>query len=353
MPLRDAPPWVPPLLAVLGLGLAWVLADVLLLVFAALLLSLILRGLAGPLSSRLPLSDRVALVLVVAALAIALGAALLLFGSEVRTQLADLGERLPRAWDEVREHLSKSRLGTQALGWLDRSLSGNGGGDIAGTLGRLVSLIGSMATGLILVVAGGIYFAAQPGVYWRGAIGMLPPQWRSDAKDALTSVGGSLRRWLLAQLAAMVIVGVLAGTACALLGLPGALALGLFAALCEFVPVLGSVIAALPALLLALTQGWELTLWVALAYFGIQQLEGNVISPLLIHRTVSVPPAVTLFAILGFGVMFGVMGVLLAAPLAVAVHVLVTEFWARRLPPPVPTTPARSPEDQARSTRAA
>lgn len=334
--LDRLPGWIPPALALLAALLVWQLADVLMLVFAALLLALILRALAEPLSTRLPLSDRVALVIVVGVLLAAALGMLALFGTEVRAQLVDLGERLPAAWDDLRTHLSRTRLGAALLDWIAQSRSG---GNVAGALGSAMSITATMMTSLLLVLAGAIYFAAQPDVYWRGAIGMLPPAWRTPAKDVLTCVGRSLRRWLLAQGAAMLLVGTLVGVGSALLGLPSALALGLLAGVAEFVPVVGAVIAALPAILLALAQGWDVALWAALMFFAIQQLEGNVISPLLIRSSVSVPPAVTLFAILGFGALFGVMGVLLAAPLAVTVHVLVTEFWARRLPPPAAGIP--------------
>lgn len=351
-PLRRAASWVAPLALVIAVLLAWRLANVLLLVFAALLLALILRALAEPLARRLPMSDRVALVLVVLSVAASVASALALFGTEVRSQMAELGERLPQAWDEFSERLGSTRLGSQLRDRIYQSFdAGNGGGDIASLMARGMALVAATLTDLVLVIVGAIYFAAQPDVYWRGAIGMLPPRWRTGAKEMLTCVGRSLRRWLLAQLAAMVLVGLLVGTGCALIGLPSAAALGLLAALAEFVPVVGPAVAAIPALLLAMTLGWETVVWTAALYLLIQQLEGNLISPIVIRSSVAVPPAVTLFAILAFGVLFGVMGVLLAAPLAVTVHVLVTEFWARRLPPPAaaktepaPAAPARPHE---------
>lgn len=347
-PLRNAAPWVAPLLWLLAAALAWYLSRVLLLVFAALLLALILRGLAAPVARQLPMSDRVALVVIVLTLLAAGASALALFGSEVRSQMADLGERLPQAWDEFSERLGSTRLGVQVRERIYQSLDGGpSGSDVASLVGRIMATLAATLTDLILVLVGAVYFAAQPDVYWRGAIGMLPPAWRTGAKDVLTCVGRTLRRWLLAQLGAMVLVGTLVGVGCALLGLPSALALGLLAGLTEFVPVVGPVIAAVPALLLAMTVSWEITLWTALLYLGVQQLEGNVISPLVIRSSVAVPPAVTLFAILAFGALFGLMGVLLAAPLAVMVHVLVTEFWARRLPPPVPAAALPTESDRA------
>lgn len=115
-----------------------------------------------------------------------------------------------------------------------------------------------------------------------------------------------------------------------LLGLPAYLALGLLAGLAEFVPVVGSILAAAPALLLALTEGGiDLALWTLLLYVAVQQLQGNLIAPLVTRRMVSLPPAVTLVAIVAFGLVFGPLGVLFAAPLAVVAFVAVKRLWVR------------------------
>jgi predicted PurR-regulated permease PerM len=111
------------------------------------------------------------------------------------------------------------------------------------------------------------------------------------------------------------------------IGVPSALALGIIAGLTNFVPLLGPILGAVPAVLLALTVDPITALWTVAAVLVIQQLEGNVILPLVMRRAVAVPPVVTLFALVIFGVMFKWLGILLAVPLAVATMVLVQKLW--------------------------
>src|SRR5690606_20797257 len=128
--------------------------------------------------------------------------------------------------------------------------------------------------------------------------------------------------WLLGTLASMVTVGVLTGGALMLLGLPAAAALGIIAALLEFIPILGPGIAAFPALLVAIAHGgWSEALYVGLIYLAIQQIEGNLIYPLFLRRAVALPPALTVLAVVGAGLLFGLLGLFLATPLLVVLLV--------------------------------
>jgi predicted PurR-regulated permease PerM len=123
----------------------------------------------------------------------------------------------------------------------------------------------------------------------------------------------------------MILVGVLSGVGLSIIGIPSALALGLFTGLAEFVPMIGPVVSAVPALLLAFTVGYEEAAWTLALFVVVQQLEGNVISPLLQQEMVSIPPAVSLFAVVAFGTLLGPLGVLLATPLTVVVFAV----WRR------------------------
>jgi predicted PurR-regulated permease PerM len=143
------------------------------------------------------------------------------------------------------------------------------------------------------------------------------------------TLGSALRLWLVGQLFAMALVGILAGLGLWLLGIPSALALGLIAGLLEFVPVVGPIAAAVPAVLLAMLVGWEESLMVAGLYFAIQQVEGYVITPLVQQRAVDLPPALTLFSLIALGTVFGVPGVLLAAPMTVAIYVALKTLYLR------------------------
>lgn len=186
------------------------------------------------------------------------------------------------------------------------------------------------ATGLILIVIGGVFLAADPGLYRRGAVMLLPKRHHARIDDALLTCGGALRLWLVAELIAMAIVGVLAGLGTWAIGLPAPLALGLFAGLTEFVPVVGPILGAVPALLLALTQGSSAVLWTLLLFLAIQQLESNVITPLLQRRMVTIPPALLLFVVLALWLLFGALGVIFGAPLTVVGYVLVKKLYVRQ-----------------------
>lgn len=111
--------------------------------------------------------------------------------------------------------------------------------------------------------------------------------------------------------------------------MPSALALGFLAGLSEFVPIVGPVLGAVPALLLALSEGGNTVFWVLGLYLAVQQIESNLIMPLVQRETVDLPPVLTLFAILALGVLFGPLGVLLGTPLTVVIHVAVMQLYVR------------------------
>jgi predicted PurR-regulated permease PerM len=123
----------------------------------------------------------------------------------------------------------------------------------------------------------------------------------------------------------MMLVFVLTGLGLWAIGLPAALALALLAGLAEFVPLVGPIVATIPALLIALSVGLETALWTLLLYIAIQQVESNVLIPLVQRRVVELPPVVTLFAVVAL--LFGLLGVLFATPLAVVVLVAVKKLW--------------------------
>jgi predicted PurR-regulated permease PerM len=158
---------------------------------------------------------------------------------------------------------------------------------------------------------------------------LFPKPRHAEVEASLRAVGEALRLWLVSQLIAMTCVGVLASLALWWLGLPSPFALGLIAGLADFVPLIGPFIGALPAVVIAVTNGVETALWTMLAFVVIQQLENNVIFPLVAKRVVAVPPALALFAILAAGVLFGPLGLVFGFPLAVTAYVLVTKLYVR------------------------
>ena len=145
----------------------------------------------------------------------------------------------------------------------------------------------------------------------------------------IDGVGEALRLWLLGQLIEMVLIGALVTFAVWLIGVPSSLALGLIAGIGEFIPYLGPILAAIPAILVALTKSPELTLWTVVAYLIIHQIEGQIIAPLVQNRMVSIPPAVMLLGIAGLTYLFGTVAIIFAAPMAVVIFAAVNLLYVR------------------------
>ena len=320
-------------LALIALSLMlWSVREAVLLAFAGVLVAVLLLALARPLEQRFGLSRTWSLVAVGLGLGVLLVLAGLLVGGQVQAQVAGLADQLPQAVRAIEE-----RFGISLPSPGGGQDSGGGGLDpsVLGSLTRQLASIGSAMlsalSALVVAVVGGFFLAADPALYRRGLVKLLPKAQHARAEDALQASGEALKLWLFAQFISMAIVGGLAGLGTWLLGLPSPLALGLFAGLAGFVPLLGSIAGAVPALLLALANGGVmLCLWTALLFVAIQQVESNMITPLVEKRLVSLPPALLLFAVVAVGLLFGLPGVVLAAPITVVAFVLVKKLYVRQ-----------------------
>jgi predicted PurR-regulated permease PerM len=179
---------------------------------------------------------------------------------------------------------------------------------------------------VVLVLFMAVLFAAQPNLYVRGTLRLVPKHKRDRLAEVMHRVGQTLRRWMLGQLGLMLFVGVTSTLGLWLLDVQAALALGLLAGLLTFIPFLGPVIAAVVAVLVSLSDGPLTAAWVALLYIGIQTMEG-LLEPLVQQKTVYLPPVLLLMSQLALGVLVGLVGVVLATPLAAALMVMVQMLY--------------------------
>ena len=308
-------------------GLVWWLRDLLMLVFGAILVAIIFRSLADPLHRRFGMSHAFSLALAIVIMAVFAGIVVVFFGSEIVAQARTLQDTLPVAWADLQERLGATDLGQRVLDWA-KGIAPTDDGVMSGA-GRVVSALGSSLADLILVIMGGIYLASQPLLYRDGLLMLLPKSARKLMGEALGDSGRALREWLGGQVISMVAVGVMATLGLWALDVPAALALGVIAALFDFVPIVGPLVAAVPALLLGLTVDPMTAVYVGVLYLIAQQIEGNIISPLVQQRKVDLPPALLLFALVGIGTMFGIEGIILAAPLTVVMYVMVKLLYVR------------------------
>jgi predicted PurR-regulated permease PerM len=316
--------------------LMWQLRGLLILVFGSILVAVILRIIANPIERRFNIPDGIALLLAVLIVLGFFGVAFWLFGAEVVRQASTLRTAIPEAWQAVLARLEAVGLADSMRQW---SASLTGGRGVVSNLSGVAMSVGSAVFDSILVIVGGIYLAAQPDLYRSGLAKLFPAGGRSHVFQAMDDSWAALRLWLKGRVISMALVGLLTGLGLWLIGIPGALALALIAFILEFVPFVGPIVAAVPAVLLALALDPVKALWTAGLYLLVQQIEGNLIEPLVQQRAVDLPPALLLFSIFAGGLIFGVPGVLFAAPLLVVIYVMVKRLYVREAldtPTPIP-----------------
>jgi predicted PurR-regulated permease PerM len=309
-------------------ALTWALLGVFLLLFGAILAAVILHTIAAPIARLTHLSRSYALALAGILILAVAGGTVWFFQAQVQSQFAGVLAAATTAIPKIGQRIGMPE-------WTREMVQSTGSWLTSGAaLGRATSIgmtfVGAI-TSLVLVLFGGVYLAAEPDLYRMGFVKLLPAGARGPVGDTLDVAGRALKLWFLGQLVAMAVTGSLTGLAMWAIGVPSPLALGLIAAVTEFIPLIGPFIGAAPALLIGFSQGVSTFLWVAGAFLVIQQVESNLIQPLITNRAVSIPPALLLFSVIAFGTLFGLLGIVLAAPLTVCVYVAVAKLYVRRM----------------------
>ncbi|MCB5176310.1 AI-2E family transporter [Microvirga lenta] len=316
-------------LIVLGIVLLtlvlWSLSSVLLLGFGAILVAIIFHSAAEGLVRYLRVPERWSLALAsLLILGLFVGLAIL-FGTQLRSQLTNVIEQLPRALDNFGRAIGVGAVSDDLSNIIDSQSAGGLASRLAGIGG---TILGGLADFLLVIVAG-LYIAASPKTYVDGLVKLFPVKHHERVRGSLHASGEALKLWLLSQLIAMVCVGVLSTLAYWMIGLPYFYALGLIAGLVDFIPFLGPILGALPAVMIAFTLEGNAALWTIVAVLAIQQIEGNIIFPLVARKVVTIPAALALFAIVAGGILFGSFGLIFGFPLAVVTYVLVKKLYVR------------------------
>jgi predicted PurR-regulated permease PerM len=192
-----------------------------------------------------------------------------------------------------------------------------------GVVSSTVAVIG----GVVIVIFLAIYVAADPDTYHDGLMVLFPRPMRRRAGEVLTAVATALRRWLVTQLIAMVMIGVLTTVALLIIGVRAAFPLGVLAGLLEFIPTIGPLLSAVPAIAMGFVDSPEKALIVGAAFFGIQFVENNLLIPILMKEGMDLPPAVTLMGQALLALVFGFLGLLVAVPLVAAVTVVIRMLY--------------------------
>jgi predicted PurR-regulated permease PerM len=285
---------------------------------------MLLRLGAQPLKRWLRLPEILALLLSGIAVLAVVGGAGYLSGTRVADEMQDVIARVSAASASLRVDLQGSEFGDFLLEHMSgTSIS------VTGALSGFLKLSSSFLEAVIIMVISGIYLAAQPHLYREGLIRLFPPRSQTRTAEIFDGIGEALRLWLLGQLFEMVLIGALSTFAVWIIGVPSPLALGLIAAIGEFIPYLGPILAGIPAILVAMTKSPQAALWTFLAYLVIHQIEGQVVTPLIQRHMVLIPPAVMLLGIVTITYLFGLIAIIFAAPMAVVIFAAVNLIYMR------------------------
>ena len=273
----------------------------------------------------------------------------------VEAQSRQFAKAFPTLLDEALALVNQAQsffgLGTQ-IGLNPESFSNVGREVLTGSTVSTAAGVGlTVATALslgVVVLISTIYLVIRPAPWVDGFVSLFPAGWRPRTREVLDAMYQTVQRWFLGQLTAMTFIAVFWAISLSIIGVPFALLIGIFSGLVSFIPYLGATISVVIPILLALISDPFTVVWVILAFIIIQQIEGNILQPIVMSRAVDLHPALVVFAILIMGTLFGLVGVLLAVPLVAALQVLVRELWVQRMDqigtdpsPPTRPTPRR------------
>ena len=325
--------------------LAVYLAQPLMVIFGGIVFAAMIDGGQRLLARVIPFVPRGLRIALVLLGAVAFLVWLVLFaGNQIAAQAAAFPELVrteaQRLSDLARAHgLLSSTIDIPAL-------TGRVAEQLAGGMGQFTRAVGGLLGGFttaFLIVILGIYFAAEPDLYQRGVAWLLPARSRQDWHGTAQVMGRSLRRLLFGRLIGMASEGLATWLLLSAWGVPMAALLGLLTGLLAFLPNIGAPISGSLMILVGFSAGVHSGIYCIVVYALVQLVDGNVVVPMVAKRTADLAPALVLGAQLIFGVLFGLLGLMLADPLVAMVKIAL-ERQARRNLANAPAAP-RSGED--------
>jgi predicted PurR-regulated permease PerM len=340
-------------LVIAGLTMLGIAAGgVLLLLFIAVLLASALEPGIGTIRDRIPLGrGATILVTYLGFFVLVVGMAFIVLPAAIR-QAEDLIAALPPFFDQARAwagDLRPAALGRSITALID---------SVAGilrpppppdpdTVVEVGTVVAEATVALATVLTIVYFWLVEHARLQRYVLAFLPLPRRAGARDAWNEIENRLGLWVRGQLILMGAIGLATGIAYTLLGLPGALLLGLIAALTEAIPIVGPLLGAIPAVLVAATVSPELAVIVALVYIVLQFVEGSVLVPLVMRNTVGLSPLLVLVSLLIGGAVGGLVGAFLAVPVAASIEIVLQRLQARETPVAQDPAAIETPDEAA------
>ncbi|MBO1751946.1 AI-2E family transporter [Actinotalea sp. BY-33] len=321
-------------IAVLVLGLA--VAKVLWVpVIVALLLTVLLNPVVDVLVKRLRFPRGLAAGLTVVGLIAVVGGLLTLAGQQIIQGFADLWDQVQSGFQELLNQLENTPLGIDSaqidelLSELGTQIGDNSGMVVSGAL-SVTTTIGQVLIGMVIALFCLLFFLKDGSLIWAWLLRLLPQDGRQRAYEAsrrgMVTLGSYTRAQILVALADAVGIGIGA----AILGLPLVVPLTVLVFLASFIPFVGAIATGIVAVLVALVdQGVGTAIAMLLIVVGVQQLESNVLQPLLLGHAVSLHPVAVVLAVAAGSLSAGIIGALLAVPAVATINTVVLYLHGR------------------------
>ncbi len=333
----------------IALGIA--AGGVLLLVFVSILLASALAPIVGWLRDRLPLG-RAGTILVVYAgfFALVLTLAFIIVPASLN-QAQRIIASLPPFFESLRDwaaDLRPTALSTSVTALVDSvdAIFAPAPPPRQDEVVEVGTAVAEAVVSLFALLAIVFFWLLEHARLQRYVLAYLPADRRAGARRAWNEIETRLGLWVRGQLILMIAIGVATGTAYILLGLPGAVLLGLIAALSEAIPIVGPLIGAIPAILVAATVSPELAVIVAIIYIVLQVVEGAVLVPLVMRHSVGISPLLVLVSLLIGTAAGGVVGAFIAVPVAATLEIILQRLQARDTPVAQDSTTVEAPDEE-------
>ncbi len=302
-----------------------------LLVFAGMFFSVLLNAASNRVAKSLKIKYGLSLALVILFVVGLITGVILLLGPAISQQVSEMTDTLPKSLSNLKKQLSQTTLGEKIVNQVPdnpQDLLNGEGSALSRVTGFFSSTLGVFADFIIILISG-IFLASDPKTYKNGFTSLFPVSLRQRLTVVMDKVHHTLTLWMAAKLISMTVVGITTAIGLHLLGIPLPYALALIAALFSFIPNIGPYLALVPALLIAFMQGADKALYVAILYFSIQIVETYLITPFVEKKLVAIPPALALFWMVLFGILAGILGLILATPILAALIIIVGELYVK------------------------
>ncbi len=305
------------------------LFSILLLSLAAILVAVYFRGCAAILHRNLHWPQNLCTFLSVLLNLLLLAGFFWFVGAQLKQQVSQLSDTLPKTIQHVKDQMNNSTLGSKVLYYLNSSGSSLKMKEIGK---KFFSSSFGVLSDLYILLLLSIFFTADPMLYKKGIIHLLPVKAKDKGAKLLDELVVVLKKWLKGQIFGFFVIAVLTGVGLWIVGMPLVLTLALIAGVLNFIPNFGPIVALIPGVLLASMQGPTTALIVAGIYTLVQIFQSAVTQPLIQQKMVDIPPALTIFAQVAFGTLAGFWGVLMATPIVALLIKIVNRLYVEKQP---------------------